>query len=36
MKALVLSKEGVVMKDVSKPKLESYLVLVKVKAASVN
>ena len=36
MKALVLTKEGVVMKDVPKPKLESYLVLVKVKAASVN
>lgn len=36
MRALVLTKEGVVMKDVPKPKLESYLVLVKVKAASVN
>lgn len=36
MKALVLTKEGVIMKDVPKPQLESYLVLVKVKAASVN
>lgn len=36
MRAIVLTKEGVVMKDVPKPKVEPYLVLIKVKAVSVN